>query len=36
LWGASINQVLKQPRARRLYRYSMAGAVALTAVWMLL
>jgi threonine/homoserine/homoserine lactone efflux protein len=35
-WGASIDLVLKQPRARRLYRFCMAGAVALTAVWMLL
>jgi len=36
LWGASIDQVLKRPRARQLYRYGMAAAVALTAVWMLL
>jgi threonine/homoserine/homoserine lactone efflux protein len=36
LWGASINQVLKRPRARQIYRYGMASAVALTAVWMLL
>ena len=35
LWGASIDQVLKRPRARQLYRYGMAAAVALTAVWML-
>jgi threonine/homoserine/homoserine lactone efflux protein len=35
LWGASIDHVLKQPRARQLYRYGMATAVALTALWML-
>lgn len=36
LWGASIDHVLKRPRARQLYRYGMAFTVALTAVWMLL
>jgi threonine/homoserine/homoserine lactone efflux protein len=33
LWGASIDRVLHQPRARQVYSYCMALAVALTAVW---
>ena len=35
MWGASIDRVLHQPRARQLFSYAMALLVALTAVWML-
>jgi len=35
LWGASIDRVLHQPRARQLFSYAMALVVAGTAVWML-
>jgi threonine/homoserine/homoserine lactone efflux protein len=35
IWGASIDRVLHQPRARRLFSYAMAVVVAGTAVWML-
>jgi threonine/homoserine/homoserine lactone efflux protein len=35
IWGASIDRVLKQPRARQLFSYAMAALVAATAVWML-
>jgi threonine/homoserine/homoserine lactone efflux protein len=34
-WGASIDHVLKQPRARRIYTWCMSLAVAATAAWML-
>jgi threonine/homoserine/homoserine lactone efflux protein len=34
-WGASINTVLKQVRARQIFNYSMSIVVVLTAVWML-
>lgn len=36
VWGASIDRVLRQPRARQLFSYAMALLVAGTAVWMLL
>jgi threonine/homoserine/homoserine lactone efflux protein len=35
IWGASLDHVLKQPRARRLYSYVMALLVVATAFWML-
>lgn len=35
LWGASIDRVLKKPRERQVYAWSMSLAVAGTAVWML-
>lgn len=35
LWGASIDRVLRKPRERHLYAWSMSLAVAATAVWML-
>ena len=35
VWGASIDRVLHQPRARQLFSYAMALLVALTALWML-
>jgi threonine/homoserine/homoserine lactone efflux protein len=35
MWGASIDQVLRQPRARQLFSYAMAVLVVLTAAWML-
>jgi threonine/homoserine/homoserine lactone efflux protein len=35
VWGASIDRVLHQPRARQLFSYAMALLVALTAVWIL-
>jgi threonine/homoserine/homoserine lactone efflux protein len=34
-WGASINTVLKQARARRIFSYSMSFVVVVTAIWML-
>jgi threonine/homoserine/homoserine lactone efflux protein len=35
IWGASIDHVLHQPRARQIYSYVMAGLVVATAIWML-
>ena len=35
MWGASIDHLLKQPRARRAFAWIMALAVAATAAWML-
>ena len=35
IWGASIDRVLHQPRARQLFSYAMAAMVVATAVWML-
>jgi len=35
LWGASIDHLLKQPRARQIFAWVMALAVAATAAWML-
>jgi threonine/homoserine/homoserine lactone efflux protein len=35
LWGASIDHVLRNPRARRVYAALMSLAVAATALWML-
>jgi threonine/homoserine/homoserine lactone efflux protein len=35
IWGAAIDHVLKQPRARQLFGYSMALLVVITAFWML-
>ena len=35
MWGASIDRVLRQPRARQIFSYAMALVVAGTAVWML-
>jgi threonine/homoserine/homoserine lactone efflux protein len=35
LWGASIDRVLRKPRERQVYAWSMSLAVAVTAVWML-
>src|SRR5512139_1678293 len=35
VWGASIDHVLRQPRARQLFSYVMALLVVLTAAWML-
>jgi threonine/homoserine/homoserine lactone efflux protein len=35
VWGASIDRVLHQPRARQLFSYAMAMLVVLTAAWML-
>jgi threonine/homoserine/homoserine lactone efflux protein len=35
VWGASIDRVLKQPRARAIFGYVMALLVAATALWML-
>jgi threonine/homoserine/homoserine lactone efflux protein len=35
IWGAAIDRVLRQPRARQLFSYVMALLVALTAVWMI-
>jgi threonine/homoserine/homoserine lactone efflux protein len=35
LWGASIDRVLRKPRERQVYAWTMSLAVALTAVWML-
>ena len=35
LWGASIDRVLHQPRARQMFSYAMAVLVVLTAAWML-
>ncbi len=35
VWGASIDRVLHQPRARQLFSYAMALLVVLTAGWML-
>jgi threonine/homoserine/homoserine lactone efflux protein len=34
IWGAAIDRVLKQPRARQLFGYSMALLVVITAFWM--
>jgi threonine/homoserine/homoserine lactone efflux protein len=34
-WGAALDHVLKQPRARRSFGYCMAALVLATAVWML-
>jgi threonine/homoserine/homoserine lactone efflux protein len=36
VWGASIDRVLHQPRARQWFSYVMALVVAGTAAWMLL
>jgi threonine/homoserine/homoserine lactone efflux protein len=35
IWGAAIDRILRQPRARQLFSYLMSLLVALTAVWML-
>jgi threonine/homoserine/homoserine lactone efflux protein len=35
MWGASIDKVLHQPRARQIFSYAMAVLVVLTAAWML-
>jgi threonine/homoserine/homoserine lactone efflux protein len=35
IWGAAIDHVLKQQRARRVFGYCMAALVLATAVWML-
>jgi threonine/homoserine/homoserine lactone efflux protein len=35
MWGASIDHVLRQPQARRIFAWVMALAVAATAAWML-
>jgi threonine/homoserine/homoserine lactone efflux protein len=35
IWGAGIDQMLKKPRARQVFGYSMAVLVVATAVWML-
>jgi threonine/homoserine/homoserine lactone efflux protein len=35
LWGASIDRVLHQPRARQIFSYAMSALVVLTAAWML-
>ena len=35
IWGASIDKVLKNPQARRVFAWVMALAVAATAAWML-
>jgi threonine/homoserine/homoserine lactone efflux protein len=35
IWGASIDHVLRQPRARQAFSYVMALTVAVTAFWML-
>lgn len=35
IWGASIDRLLRQPRARQLFSYAMALLVAFTAFWML-
>ena len=35
IWGAAIDHVLKQPRARRAFGYCMAVLVLATAFWML-
>jgi threonine/homoserine/homoserine lactone efflux protein len=35
LWGASIDRVLRQPRARQWFSYAMALVVMGTAIWML-
>lgn len=35
IWGAAIDKVLTQPRARQLFGYCMAALVVITAVWML-
>jgi threonine/homoserine/homoserine lactone efflux protein len=34
-WGAAINQLLKQPRARQAFSYVMAVMVMGSAIWML-
>jgi threonine/homoserine/homoserine lactone efflux protein len=35
IWGATIDRLLTQPRARQLFGYSMAALVVITAIWML-
>lgn len=35
LWGASIERVLRKPRERQVYAWTMSLAVAITALWML-
>jgi threonine/homoserine/homoserine lactone efflux protein len=35
IWGATIHRLLKEPRARQLFGYSMAVLVVITAFWML-
>jgi threonine/homoserine/homoserine lactone efflux protein len=35
IWGAGIDRMLKKPRARQIFGYSMAALVVATAVWML-
>jgi threonine/homoserine/homoserine lactone efflux protein len=35
MWGASLDHVLKRPRARLVFGYGMSALVAATAVWML-
>ncbi|MEO8314020.1 MAG: LysE family translocator [Pseudomonadota bacterium] len=35
IWGAAINSLLTQPRARQIFGYSMAALVVATAIWML-
>ena len=35
IWGAAIDRLLTQPRARQLFGYSMAALVVITAFWML-
>jgi threonine/homoserine/homoserine lactone efflux protein len=34
LWGASIDRVLKRPRERQVYAWTMSLAVGVTAAWM--
>lgn len=35
VWGAGIDRLLREPRARQIFGYSMAALVVATAVWML-
>jgi threonine/homoserine/homoserine lactone efflux protein len=35
IWGAAIDRLLTQPRARRMFGYCMAALVFATAIWML-
>jgi threonine/homoserine/homoserine lactone efflux protein len=35
VWGAAIDSLLRNPRARQLFGYCMAALVVATAVWML-
>jgi threonine/homoserine/homoserine lactone efflux protein len=35
IWGAAIDRLLTQPRARRMFGYCMAALVLATAIWML-